>query len=148
MCNTQSSISTCKKCPKPFNKDCPVILQIGSGWHKNLQGLIESAQGIKCHLDIIGQPEEADITRMNDYRISYTISHHIPAEEVVQKYEKCDILYFVSRSEGFGMPIIEAQTVGRVVLTNKTEPTKVLPAELLCYLAQKTIKLYTRESYK
>ena len=113
-----------KKCPKPFNKDCPVILQIGSGWHKNLQGLIESAQGIKCHLDIIGQPEEADITRMNDYRISYTISHHIPAEEVVQKYEKCDILYFVSRSEGFGMPIIEAQTVGRVVLTNKTEPTK------------------------
>lgn len=112
------------KCPKLFNKDCPVILQIGSGWHKNLQGLIESAKGIKCRIDIVGQPENADIALMNEYGISYTISHHISVEDIIHKYENCDILYFVSRSEGFGMPIIEAQTVGRIVLSSKSEPTK------------------------
>jgi glycosyltransferase involved in cell wall biosynthesis len=32
-------------------------------------------------------------------------------------YENCDILTFVSVYEGFGMPIIEANTIGRVVLT-------------------------------
>lgn len=112
-----------RKCPKSFNKECPVILQIGTGWHKNLQGLIESAKGIKCHLDIVGQPSEADMERLEKYGMSYTVSHHISVKDIVGKYENCDILYFVSRSEGFGMPIIEAQTVGRVVITSETEPT-------------------------
>lgn len=112
------------KCSKPFKKDCPVILQIGSGWHKNLQGLIESAKGINCHLDIVGQPSKTDMAHLKEYGFSYTISHHITVQELICKYENCDILYFVSRSEGFGMPIIEAQTVGRVVMTSNTEPTK------------------------
>lgn len=112
------------KCPKPFKKDCPVILQIGSGWHKNLQGLIESAKGINCHLDIVGQPSKDDMVRLEEYGMSYAISHHIPVQELICRYENCDILYFVSRSEGFGMPIIEAQTVGRVVMTSNSEPTK------------------------
>ena len=113
-----------RKYPKPFKKDCPVILQIGSGWHKNLQGLIESAKGINCHLDIVGQPSKDDMARLEEYGISYAISYHISVQELIGKYENCDILYFVSRSEGFGMPIIEAQTVGRVVMTSNSEPTK------------------------
>lgn len=111
---------------KPFNKECPIILQIGTGWHKNLEGLIEAAKSITCKLDIIGQPDEKDLERMQEYGIQYTTSHHLPVEEVIRKYEECDVLYFVSRSEGFGMPIIEAQTVGRVVLTTNTEPTKTV----------------------
>lgn len=111
---------------KPFNKECPTILQIGTGWHKNLEGLIESAKGITCKLDIIGQPDEKDLKKMEEYGIQFTTSHHIPVDDVIRKYEECDILYFVSRSEGFGMPIIEAQTVGRVVLTTNTEPTKTV----------------------
>lgn len=111
---------------KPFNKECPTILQIGTGWHKNLEGLIKAAKGIPCKLDIIGQPDEKDLKKMKEYGIQFTTSHHIPVEDVTRKYEECDILYFVSRSEGFGMPIIEAQTVGRVVLTTNTEPTKTV----------------------
>ena len=37
---------------------------------------------------------------------------------MVNEYEKCDILSFVSTYEGFGLPIIEAQTCGRVVITS------------------------------
>ena len=113
-----------QKKTKKFNKDCPTILQIGSGWHKNLEGLLESIKDIKCHVEIVGQPEEENMKRLKNYGINYTISHHISVQELIHKYEESDILYFVSRSEGFGMPIIEAQTVGRVVLTTDREPTK------------------------
>lgn len=113
-----------QKKTKKFNKECPTILQIGSGWHKNLEGLLESIKDIKCHVEIVGQPEKENMKRLKNYGINYTISHHISVQELIHKYEESDILYFVSRSEGFGMPIIEAQTVGRVVLTTDSEPTK------------------------
>lgn len=124
-----------RKKSKRFNKNCPTILQIGSGWHKNLEGLLESVKDIKCHVEIVGQPEEADMMRLVNYGIDYTISHHISVQELIRKYEECDILYFVSRSEGFGMPIIEAQTIGRVVLTANLEPTKSVAGDgaLLLY---------------
>lgn len=122
------------RCKKPFNHEHPTILQIGSGWHKNLEGLLESIRDIKCHIEIVGKPDEADMKRLNEYGIDYNISSHIPVEEIVRKYQECDILYFVSRSEGFGMPIIEAQTVGRAVITTNTEPTKTVAngAAILC----------------
>jgi glycosyltransferase involved in cell wall biosynthesis len=37
---------------------------------------------------------------------------------VINEYNKSDILAFVSTSEGFGMPILEANAVGRVVVTS------------------------------
>lgn len=46
------------------------------------------------------------------------------------------MIFYIScpRSEGFGMPIIEAQTVGRAVITTNTEPTKTVAngAAILC----------------
>ena len=122
------------RCEKPFNHKCPTILQIGTGWHKNLEGLLESIRDIKCYVEIVGKPNEVDMKRLNDYGIDYNISSHISIAEIVRKYQECDILYFVSRSEGFGMPIIEAQTVGRAVITTNIEPTKTVAngAAILC----------------
>lgn len=39
-------------------------------------------------------------------------------EELLEKYIESDMLIFPSLYEGFGMPILEAQTVGRVVVTS------------------------------
>lgn len=123
-----------KRNEKAFRKDCPKILQIGTGDHKNLIGLIEAAKGIKCYIEIVGNPSENLRQKMEDYGEHYTISYRISVEEIVKKYEQCDILYFVSKSEGFGMPIIEAQTVGRPVITTNTEPTSSVAgnAAILC----------------
>lgn len=109
--------------PKGFDSKCPTILQIGTGWHKNLDTLIEAVRGLHCRLEIVGSPETSLIERMNEYGIEYHISNRLSNEEVVEKYRQCDILYFVSRSEGFGLPILEAQSMGRVVITADTEPT-------------------------
>lgn len=108
---------------KEFNSECPVIMQIGTGWHKNLDTLIESVKDLSCVIDIVGNPDGELISRMEKYGIKYCISSKISNDEVKQHYENCDMLYFVSRSEGFGLPIIEAQTVGRPVLTSLEEPT-------------------------
>ena len=86
------------RCDKTFNHECPTILQIGTGWHKNLEGLLESVRGIKCHVEIVGKPDEADMKRLNDYGVDYNISSHLSVDEIICKYQECDILYFVSRS--------------------------------------------------
>lgn len=99
-------------------------MQIGTGIHKNLDNLIRSVKGIPCKLDIIGEPSEELVKMMDDYGINYSISHHISNQELVEHYQNCDILYFVSRSEGFGLPILEANAVGRPVVTSIEEPTK------------------------
>lgn len=109
--------------PREFNIKKPNILQIGTGEHKNLIGLIEGIKDVACHLEIIGKPSNYLIGMMQDYNISYRISSGLSMEEVVQKYIECDILYFASLSEGFGLPILEAQATGRPVITSNTEPT-------------------------
>jgi glycosyltransferase involved in cell wall biosynthesis len=113
-----------KYTPKTFNQQKPTILQIGTGKHKNLIGLIEAVKNISCHLDIVGKPDDILINKMDKYAIDYTISSNITTTQVIEKYKQCDILYFASLSEGFGLPILEAQAMGRPLITSNTEPTK------------------------
>jgi glycosyltransferase involved in cell wall biosynthesis len=42
----------------------------------------------------------------------------------LQKYIYCDLLAFPTTYEGFGLPIIEAQAVGRPVLTSALSPMR------------------------
>lgn len=109
---------------KKFDETCPVILQIGTGVHKNLDSLIEAVNGLDCKIDIVGNPDNLLIKRMENLNINYTVATRLSNEEMLEKYRQCDILFFVSRSEGFGLPILEAQAMRRPVLTADTEPTK------------------------
>jgi glycosyltransferase involved in cell wall biosynthesis len=54
--------------------------------------------------------------------------------EIVREYEKCDILAFASIYEGFGMPIIEAQRVGRTVLTSSCSSMPEVGGEGACFV--------------
>ena len=100
-----------------FNKR-PVILMLGSGKHKNLDNLIEAAKDTIFHLDIVGWPAPDEVEKLKNYGISYTVYNNLSDDEVNDRYIACDVLFIASLYEGFGMPIIEAQAVGRAVVTS------------------------------
>ena len=113
-----------KYTPKEKPGEKPVILMMGTGRHKNLGNLIEAARNSNYHVDIIGWPAPDELERLNSYGISHTVYNRLTDEEVYARYRACDILYNASFYEGFGMPVIEAQSVGRAVITSNVGAMK------------------------
>jgi glycosyltransferase involved in cell wall biosynthesis len=102
---------------KVFNTSCPRILQIGTAPNKNLNRLIPALNGVSCKLVIVGKISEEVYILLKENNISYElIDRKISDQEILEQYEKSDIVSFVSTLEGFGMPIVEANAVGRVVI--------------------------------
>lgn len=107
-----------KYTPKDFNSNKPNILQIGVKTNKNIYRLIEALNGISCHLTIIAKPNSEIIAALNKNNVMHTFKSGLTNDEMIEEYYKCDLVSFVSTYEGFGLPIIEAQAAGRLVLTS------------------------------
>jgi glycosyltransferase involved in cell wall biosynthesis len=103
---------------KPFNKVKPVILQIGTAPNKNIPRLIEAIKDISCELHIIGRKIPEYETLLSENKMAYRYESGLTDEEMVQRYASADIIALASTYEGFGMPILEAQAVGRPVITS------------------------------
>lgn len=112
-----------------FNAINPRILCIGTGENKNLYRTIEALKGIPCHLRIVGTLNSALLEHLQSCRIDYSNAFHLSDTEIIDEYVQSDIVSFVSCYEGFGMPIIEAQAVGRPVLTSDIYPMKDIAAK-------------------
>lgn len=103
---------------RPFNAGKPKILQMGTLENKNLLRVIEAIKGVSCRLDIVGKLTKEQEKALSDNGVDYLNSYNISEDEVLRKYNECDMLVFVSTYEGFGMPILEANAVGRPVVTS------------------------------
>lgn len=115
--------------PKEFNSSKPRILHIGTGWNKNLNRVIEALKDIECKLVIVGELDDRQKSALYNSNIDYEQMSNLSDEELLHEYEKCDIVSFPSIYEGFGMPIIEGQAVGRIVLTSAIEPMTEISAD-------------------
>ncbi|OOV18768.1 glycosyltransferase [Flavobacterium sp. LM4] len=124
---------TLKKNIKEIN-DIPVILHIGVGWNKNLERVINAISGINCQLRIIGKIKEKQLDLLNKFNINYSNAYSLSDQEIADEYRKCDIVSFPSLYEGFGMPIIEGQIVGRAVLTSQIEPMTEIGNDAVHYV--------------
>ncbi len=111
-------LSSFRPSPKIFNKSCPVILQLGTRENKNVMRLVEALTGIDCHLEIIGEVEPHLRLQLEKFQIKFASSMNLSNQQVLEKYEMADVISFVSTYEGFGMPIVEANSIGRVVVTS------------------------------
>lgn len=103
---------------KDFHEECPRILQVGTAPNKNVDRVIEALEGIPCTFVIIGRLSNSVRNSIVSRKIAVENYHSLSHEEVIEQYRKADMLCFVSTYEGFGMPILEAQTTGRVVVTS------------------------------
>lgn len=106
--------------PKPsqWNAACPRILQVGTTPNKNIERVAVALCGIPCCLVVVGTMTQAQGAILAQHRIKYENLVGLSRSALVEEYAKADMLLFVSTYEGFGLPIVEANAVGRPVVTS------------------------------
>lgn len=107
-----------KAAPKEFNISCPRILHIGTKENKNLERHVMALVGIDCVLVVIGTLTNSQKKILTECNIQYENLVNLSQSELVDQYRSSDLLLFVSTYEGFGLPIVEAQAIGRPVITS------------------------------
>lgn len=109
---------------KNFKNTQTTILQIGTKPNKNLERLILSLYGIDLKLIIVGNLSKAQLEILNQNQMEFENHYNINEQAMLELFQRCDILAYISTYEGFGMPVIEANAVGRPVLASNIEPVK------------------------
>ena len=118
--------------PKQFNTEEPHILCVGTKANKNLDRIFKALELIKCKLTIIGKLKKSQKAQLQKLQIEYHSLTDLSDDEVLKAYIDSDILVFASLYEGFGLPIIEAQAVGRPVLTSNIGAMKEISKDTTC----------------
>jgi glycosyltransferase involved in cell wall biosynthesis len=119
---------------RAFNKTNPRLLQIGTAPNKNMERLIEALEGIPCTLVIIGKQNYEYENKMKALGISYSYMSGLTDDEMRNQYQEADIITLASTYEGFGMPILEAQSVGRAVLTSNITSMPEVAGDAACII--------------
>ncbi len=102
---------------KPFDAGNVVILQVGTTPNKNLERVIPALGGLNITLVIIGKLTEEHLALLQKHGITWENKFNIPYREVLEQYRRADLILFASLYEGFGLPILEANAIGRPVIT-------------------------------
>ncbi len=117
---------------KELNKENPRILQVGTMPNKNVERLISALGGIRCELRIIGKLDEAQKLRLKETGIRFENASDLSDTEMAAEYESADIVTFCSTYEGFGLPIVEAQALGKPVITSDISPMRETSGGAAC----------------
>lgn len=113
-------------------RDRPRILFVGTTENKNLDRLAQAMEGVPAELDIIGDLGEHQKACLRRYKIAYTQCSRISREALLEHYHGCDLVAFPSTYEGFGLPILEGQAVGKPVLTSAISPMREVAGDGAC----------------
>jgi glycosyltransferase involved in cell wall biosynthesis len=107
---------------KPWPVGPPRLLVVGTTSNKNLERVAEACRGLPLTLVILGQLNDTQGELLSGHGLHFEEISNLTSQAVVQLYCGCDLVAFVSTYEGFGLPILEAQVVGRPVLTSHLAP--------------------------
>jgi len=76
--------------------------------------------------------EQVDILKQNN--ISYENYVGISRHAILKQYQNADLVMFASLYEGFGLPILEANAVGRPVITSRLYSMPEVGGDAACYV--------------
>jgi len=117
---------------RPFRSECPVILQVGTSPHKNVHRLADAIKGIRCKLILVGKLVDDLAAKLVENEIEFANFVNISREQLIEQYRQCDLVSFLSLSEGFGVPVIEAQATGRALITSNISPLREVSGGAAC----------------
>lgn len=110
--------------PRPAPAGPAVVLLVGTLPNKNLPRAAAALAGLDVRLVVLGHLDDAQRQSLNRTGLPVDNRVDLSDDDVVAAYRGCDLLLFVSTHEGFGMPVLEAQAVGRPVVTSDRPPMR------------------------
>ncbi len=110
--------STMNRKSQPFNTARPRILHVGTKANKNLNRHVAALNGLNAELVILGRMTEQQHKMLQDSGLEWSNPADLDEAELAGLYAGCDLLLFASTVEGFGLPILEAQSAGIPVVTS------------------------------
>ena len=114
---------------KPWPASTPRLLVAGTTPNKNLERVVAACAGMDVMFCILGCLSGHQRQLLDQAGLKFEEHSGLSRGEVVGVYQSCDLVCFASTYEGFGMPILEAQAVGRPVLTSDISPMKEVAGE-------------------
>lgn len=121
-----------KPSPEKFNKLNPRFLQIGTTPNKNIERVATAIAEMKCTYVIIGKLSSPQRKVLGELKVKYENYSNLSREELLDQYKHCDALLFCSTYEGFGLPIVEAQAIGRPVVSSNVFSMPEVSGEGAC----------------
>ena len=118
--------------PHAFNAGCPRILQVGTTKNKNIDRVAEALAGLKCKLVVIGKLTTDQLVTLKQHNIDVENHFGLSRVEMVAQYHQADLVMFASLYEGFGLPILEANAVGRPVISSNLYSMPEVGGDAVC----------------
>lgn len=100
------------------------VLIVGTRNNKNVERIFEAFAEKKIELTIIGALNSFQLKQLEENGLFYNNFINISEEELLNYYDKADVLCFPSLYEGFGLPVLEAQARNCAVITSNISPLK------------------------
>lgn len=113
---------------REYRWQSPRVLLVGTTPNKNLARSLAALTRLTIQPDVTLCGQDSDHVRglVENAEISLRRHTRLTISEMSEVYRRNDILLYASTYEGFGMPIIEAQASGTVVVTSNLEPMSSL----------------------
>jgi len=94
----------------------------------------KALDGLRCCVVIIGKLSSEQSAVLQRHGIDFENHVGISRDEMVVQYQRADLVMFASLYEGFGLPILEANAVGRPIIVSRLSSMPEVGGDAVCYV--------------